>query len=191
MPPTLSADLRLRVAWLYHCRQIKCDEIAGLLCIHVSTVYRINHYQTTGTVSPVSTRRGPSPILSSLEEQLILESLMDNLGIYLNELQDELLCNTGTQVRISTIVQAFRRLGYPRKRLQYVAMHRNDKLEFISYLPAHMLVWLYETDTVNAGKEGTICKNDSLCLPPNSIVIYPNSVTTLRLARFDGRFRAK
>ena len=81
MPPTLSADLRLRIVWLYHCRQIKCDEIADLLCIHVSAVYRvINRYQTTGTVSPVSTRRGPSPILGSLEEQLIIESLMDNPG---------------------------------------------------------------------------------------------------------------
>ena len=41
--------------------------------------------------------------------------------------------------------------GYPktRKRLQFIAMQRNDKfrkelMEEISYLPAHMLVWLDE-----------------------------------------------
>jgi len=62
----------------------------------------------TGTVSPVSTRRGPSLILGSLEEQSIIESLMDNPGIHFDELQDELLRNTGTQVGVSTIFRAIR-----------------------------------------------------------------------------------
>ena len=37
---------------------------------------------------------------------------MENPGIYLDELQDKLLRNTGTRVGVSTIFQAIRTLGY-------------------------------------------------------------------------------
>ena len=122
MPLALSDDLRLRIIWLHYCRQFGCREIADLLCIHVSTVYRvIDRYSTSGSVSPIPHRTGPMPVLGSLEEYSIIESLMEKPELYLEELQSELYLSTGTWVSVSTMYRAIRRLGYTRFVLVVIA----------------------------------------------------------------------
>ena len=96
----LSEDL----IWLYHCRQFGCREIADLLCIHVSTVYRvIDRYNLSGSVSPTPHRTGPMRAIGNREEYSIIESLMEKPEVYLDELQDELYRSTGTLVSTSTM----------------------------------------------------------------------------------------
>lgn len=136
---------------MHYYKRIGCKDIAELLFIHISTVYRIiDRYRADETVTPISYTSGPTRLLRSPEEFCIIESLMTRPEIYLEELQRELYFNTGTWASISTIFRTIHRLGYTRKRLQQVALQRNECLrdEFMkemNYLDANMIVWLDET----------------------------------------------
>lgn len=151
MPTALSEDLRWRIIWMHCYKRIDCKKVAEMLSIHVSTVYRvIDRYHEGGTVAPVPHRSGPVRTLGSLEEFFIIETLMARPEIYLDELQRELYSNTGTWASLSTIFRTIHRLGFTRKKLQRVALRRNDFLrdEFMKemkYVDAGMIVWLDET----------------------------------------------
>ena len=61
------------------------------LYVSHSTVERTVHlYQTTGDVVSVQTRHGPGRKLSEFEELTVLQSFLNNPGIYLREVQEEL-----------------------------------------------------------------------------------------------------
>ena len=151
MPLPLSDDLRWRIVWLHHYKELDDKEIADLLDIHPSTIKRIvNQYNATGDVSPAIYQHGPKKMLGEPEELCIVESLLANPGIYLNELQQELFRSTGTSVSISTIFRTIRWLGFTRKKLRHVAMQPSDVkraefMEEMSYISADMIVWLDET----------------------------------------------
>jgi len=151
MPLALSNDLRWRVVWLHHYKELSCKEISDLLYIHISTVYRIlDRFQECGTVAPVSHQSGPASLLGSVEEHAIADALMSKPEIFLSELQNELFERTGTRASISTIFRTIRRLGFSRKKLRQVVLRRSDSLraefmEEMNYLTADMIVWLDET----------------------------------------------
>ena len=151
MPIALSNDLRWRIVWLHYYKEIYCKEIADLLYVHLSTVYRVlDRYNEYGTVVPVQHRSGVMPLLGKPEEFSVIELLMAQPEIYLSELQRELFQNTGTWASISTIFRTILRLGFSRKKLQQFVLRRSDSLraefmEEMSYLTADMILWLDET----------------------------------------------
>ena len=110
MPIALPDDLRWRIIWMHYYKRIGCKDIAELLFIHISTVYRIiDRYRADETVAPFSYRSSPTQLLRSPEEFSIVESLMARPEIYLEELQRELYVDTGvlarfynTQIRLHT-----------------------------------------------------------------------------------------
>ena len=60
MPVVISNDLRGRIVWMCYYKEIDCKEIAELLYVHISTVYRVlDRYNQYGTVVPVVHRNGP------------------------------------------------------------------------------------------------------------------------------------
>lgn len=137
--------------WLHHYRELSSKEIADLLYIHVTTVKRItNLFDIVGDVIPVSYKPGPNRMLSEPEEYTIIELLLENPGIFLDELQYKLHQSTSTLASISTIFRTIRRLGFTRKWLRHVSLLRSDtkRAEFIEemgYIGANMIVWLDET----------------------------------------------
>ena len=147
----LSSDIRWRIVWLLQYKGFSLQQIADLLYIHVSTARRILFkFHQTGTVSPKNGRRGPQKILKKREESRIITILLDNPGIYLKELQQELFRNTGTLASTSMIFRTICRLGFTRKRIRYVIMQqdatrREEFMEEMNYINASMIVWLDET----------------------------------------------
>ena len=106
-------DLRWRVVWLHHYKELSCREISYLLYIHISTIYRIlDRFQEYGTVVPVSHSSGPLHLLGSVEEYVITDALMSKPEMYLGKLQGELFERAGTQESVSTIFRTIRRLGF-------------------------------------------------------------------------------
>ena len=151
MPVPLSSDLRWRIVWLYHYKDLSYEEIADLLYIHSSTARRIvNKFNWSGDISPRNGRRGPRRLLQAREEFSLVDSLLDSPGIYLQELQNKLFRNTGVMASISTILRTIRRLGFTRKMLRHVVMQQDAirRQEFMAemmYISAEMIVWLDET----------------------------------------------
>ena len=77
MPLALSNDLRWRVVWLHYYKELSCKEVAELLYIHVSTVYRVlDRHNEIGDVEPVPYKSGPKPLLDRTEEFAIVDILM-------------------------------------------------------------------------------------------------------------------
>ena len=150
MPVPFSSDLRWRIVWLYY-KELSFKQIADLLYVHGSTARRIiERYEQSGDVSPRDGRRGPMRSLQVREECSIVDSLLNQPGIYLEELQHELFRKTGTMVSISTIFRTVRRLGFTRKMLRHVVMQqdasrREEFMAEMKYISAEMIVWLDET----------------------------------------------
>ena len=107
-------------------------------------------YQSTGDVEPGKQRHGPEQLLSEFEQITVLQSMVHRPGIYLAELQQQLYNATGTWVHIFTICRTVHRLGFTRKRLQYIALQRSDELRAqymaeISVFDPSMLIWVDES----------------------------------------------
>ena len=69
MPVPLSTDLRWRIVWLHHYKELSNRDIADLLHVYITTVRRIIHlFDTSGDVAPVSYKPGPKRMLSEPEE---------------------------------------------------------------------------------------------------------------------------
>ena len=99
--------------WLHHYKEYSNQDIADLLYIHVATVRRIiTQFDTYGDVAPVSYKHGPNCMLGQQDEDTIIELLMDNLAMYLDELQQELHQSTGTWTSISIIFHTICHLGF-------------------------------------------------------------------------------
>ena len=108
MPLALSNDLRWRVVWLHHYKELSCREISDLLYIHISTIYRIlDRHQEYGTVVPVPHRSGPLRLLSSVEEYVITDALMTKPEMFLSELQAELLEGQGHKTALVIFFELF------------------------------------------------------------------------------------
>ena len=98
-----------------YCKEIDCKETVGLLCIHLSSVYRVLDRYDYETVVPAIHRSGPVPLLGKAEEYSVI---IVKPEIYLSELQHELFQNTGTWASTSTIFRAtcIQRLRFTREK---------------------------------------------------------------------------
>ena len=150
MPLAYSNDLRWRIVWLYYYKEKSIEEIQDLLFVSSRSVRRYpTLFEETGDVSPAIQQHGPGRILDAFEEMSLIQSLVSRPEMYLEELRQELIQITGTDVSVSTICKTLKRLGFSRKKLKQVALQRSEEhrqafLKGMSYLTADMLVWTDE-----------------------------------------------
>ena len=90
--------------WLSLVQQLCPDAIAQLLSVSARTVRRyIDLFYQTGDVVPRPRRYGPLRLLGDHEQLVLLRLILENPGIYLQEIQDKLLAMFSVEVAVSTI----------------------------------------------------------------------------------------
>ena len=67
----------------------------------------VSLFNATSDVLPKEQQRGPTRLLGRREEELIVEWLLENAGIYLDESQVKLLQSTGIFINLATIYRPF------------------------------------------------------------------------------------
>lgn len=151
MTRAYSDDLRWRIVWLHHFLDISADEVARIMQVSERSVYRFTkRFISTGEVRKTIQRNGPLPILSELEESHLIHLVLTRPGIYLRELQQELMQYSGCTVHASTICRVMKRVGITRQRIKHVSLQRSEirravfaaEMEMFD-LP--MLLWIDET----------------------------------------------
>ena len=158
MPKGYSDDLRWRIVFLACFCGNTIEEVTRALYVSHSTVERVvSLYQRTGEVTPVQQRHGPSCTLDESDQLIVLESFLSNPGIYLREVQDELLVASGKLVTWSTICRTAKKLGLSRQKIKKVAIQRSDILraQYMAEIEAfdpNMLVLLMKLE-VTDGKQ--------------------------------------
>ena len=123
MPVPFSIDLRWRVVWLDIAHGYSTSHIARVMCISESTVRRIlNLFTQTGDITPRTRRYGPHPLFGQHEQVVLLRLVLDNVGIYLNELQLKLQEIFGVIVSPSTICRTLKKIGCSRRVIQHITI---------------------------------------------------------------------
>ena len=172
MPVPYSNDLRWRAVWLYLAGQYSFQEISQVLQLSDRSVRRyIDAFLQTGEVKPKSYRHGPTMLLGEFEQILLLRLVLNNPGIYLDEIQIKLYQFFGVVVSLSTICRTLRYMGCTRQVMKQVPLQRSDNLRGkfmadISVYDPSMLVWVDESgfDKRNAvRKYGYSIKGAPLC----------------------------
>lgn len=150
MPRAYSDDLRWRIVWHHHFMDVAAEEVAEVMQVSVRTVQRYTErFLVTGEVRKSLQRSGPLPLLSEYEEFYIIHLSLIRPGIYLRELQQELLHHTGRLIDTSTICRAMKRLGMTRQRIRHIALQRSElkRAEFsaeMNLFNTSMLIWIDE-----------------------------------------------
>ena len=151
MPKSYSTDLRWRVVWLHVFMKKSAQEVSQLLLVSTRTVQRYcQKFLSTGGFEPQQHRNGPRSILSDYDELTLVNLVLTRPGIYLYELQRELLMTTGTEADCSTICRLFKRLGITRQKIKHIALQRSEEKrgEFMAEMMMYdssMLVWCDES----------------------------------------------
>ena len=98
-PRAYSLDLRWRAIWLYTAVDLPISDISRQLCMSERTIRRyIDMFELTGDVRPRSQLHGPPKLLGDYEQLVLLRIILDNTGIYLSEIQEELRKKFGVSV---------------------------------------------------------------------------------------------
>ena len=151
MPNSFSVDLRWRVVWLHQSNNRSPARIAQILSVSERTVWRyLSLFKRTGDVQPQKRRNGPRMLMGDFEQVTLLRLILENPGIYLQELQDKLLRIFGVLVSVPTICRTLKYMGCSRQAMHRVALQRSDALRArfmaeISVYDPSMLVWLTNT----------------------------------------------
>ena len=93
---------------------------------------------------------GPRCLMGDFEQLVLLRLILDNPGIYLKELEAELLDKFGVLISVPTICRTLKTMGCTRQAMHRVALQRSDaaRAQFMSEVSVydpHMLVWLDES----------------------------------------------
>ena len=129
MPKGYSEDLRWRIVFQVCLQGKTIEQVARDMYVSHSSVERFVHlFHTTGDVTSLQQKHGPSRKLSEIEELTVLQSFLNNPGIYLSEVQADLFDITGTWVDISTICRTATRLGLTHQKMKKVAVRRSEVL---------------------------------------------------------------
>ena len=88
----------------------------------------ISTFEDTGDIQPKAYQHGPCKHLGDSEQLLLLRLILQNPGIYLHEIQAELLAKLGVVFSCSTICRTLKYMGCTRQVLQHVALQRSDEL---------------------------------------------------------------
>lgn len=145
-------DLRWKMVWQNQALSLKQDVIAENLGVDRSTVSRtLRLFSATGGVTKKSyPKERHYRKLTAPAEVLILNLIMKKPGIYLKELQEELLFQLMIDVDISTICRFIHSNGFTHQKLCLVALQRDTFLREkytldISVYQPDMLIFLDET----------------------------------------------
>ena len=78
--------------WLHLSTNYAPARIAQLMSVSERTVWRyISLFNRTGDIQPQKRRNGPRMLMGDFEQITLLRLILENPGIYLDELQDRLL----------------------------------------------------------------------------------------------------
>lgn len=123
-------DLRWRM--IYQCEALgeTYQKIATNLNVDISTVCRtVAHFNATGDVKPKLYPPNPGTAkLTDIDKLIILELAIEKPGIYLSEIKEYVLTETGTNVDVSTICRFLHHSGFTRQKLAITAKQRSDAL---------------------------------------------------------------
>ena len=115
--------------WLHLSTNYAPARIAQLMSVSERTVWRyISLFNRTGDVQPQKRRNGPRMLMGDFEQITLLRLILENPGIYLDELQDRLLAIFGVLVSVPTICRTLKRMGCTRQAMHRVALQRSDAL---------------------------------------------------------------
>ena len=104
MPIPFSVDLRWQIVWLHLSTNFTTDRIAQIMSVSERTVWHyISLFKRTGDVQPRKRRNGPRMLMGDFEQVALLRHILENPGLYLQELQDHLLSVFGVLVSVPTI----------------------------------------------------------------------------------------
>lgn len=124
-------DIRWRIVYQLRVLDYSVDRVSANLGISVSTVRRIGKlFDTTGSVDAKTglTRSQSQKILTSYDEFLIMELVLEKPGIYLHEISRDLQQTTGTHISEATICRFLQKAGFTHIKLQHVAFQQNEEL---------------------------------------------------------------
>lgn len=143
-------DLRWRIVWQRITKNKTIRDISADLCVANSTIWRIlDRFERTGRVTPnAATSRDHA--LHEHDEMLLIQMVCENPSVHLHEVQRKLHEVTGTEASIATICRSLKRNGFSRKKVQFIALQRSDRLRAeyqaeVSVYDSSMLVFLDET----------------------------------------------
>ena len=151
-----SPDIGWRIVWQRLGMNYSFRQIATRLMISVGTAHCIlKRFEATGDVSPVQRSvRQSCRKLDELHELYVLCLILDNPGLYLNEICLRIREATNVEVSQATVCRVLRRNGYTRKKLLQVAKQRS-----VDYRAAYiadildynreMFCWIDETGCDN------------------------------------------
>ena len=94
-------------------------------------------------------RNGPSRLIGELEQVILLRLILENPGIYLHELQNELFKIFGVSISVATICRTLKYMGCTRQAMHQIALQQSNVLRAkfmadISIYDPSMLIWLDE-----------------------------------------------
>ena len=151
MPNPYSYDLRWRIIWLYLAHKQSPCRIAAQLHVSEHTVRRyVALFYRSGDVRPRACKNGPQRLRGDFEQLTLLRLILANPGIYLHELQDELVDMFGVLVSKATICRTLKFMGCTRQTMHHVAIQKSEVcrgrfMAEISVYDPSMLTWLDET----------------------------------------------
>ena len=104
-------------------------------------------FEQTGDVQPRQQSHGSQRLLGEFEQ---LRMISENVGIYMQEVQDKLEAMFGVTVSLSTLCRTLKYMGCTRQVVQLIALQRSDECRAkfmgeISVFDPSMLVWLDES----------------------------------------------
>ena len=98
---------------------------------HSTVNWLVHLYRTTGDVKSLQDKHGPEGKLNEFEKLTVLQSFLNNPGIHLNEVQQELLDITRTWVSLATICKTAHRLGLTTQKMKKIAIRHSLKLRHL------------------------------------------------------------
>ena len=113
-----SEDLRWRIVWQKEALGLKTSEVAARLGVDPRTVRRITRkFKLTGCITkkhPVCSH--PLRKLSSPVQFNIANLILQRQGIYLHEIQHQILQDHGEQISASSICRFLQKSGFTRQK---------------------------------------------------------------------------
>ena len=149
-----SSDLRWRMVYQRQCLGLTYEAIGTNLGVDQSTVHRtVNLFLSTGNVE--KKKYDPNNLPRKLTDEIqffIMHLVLDQPGIMLAEIQDEVLKVTNVELAQSTICQFLHRHNFSRQNMHITATQRDEVLRLhfageLSVYKSEMFVFLDETGT--------------------------------------------
>ena len=122
MPISYSMDFRWRIIWIYLVKE-SIAAISELCSVSESSVRcYIDRFSQTGEVKPTECQHRPCT-----QQLVLLRIVLQNPGLYLNDIQSKLFTAIGQTVSGATICQTLHHMVCTRQALQHIAIQRSEE----------------------------------------------------------------